>query len=210
MESKSSLGKTFTLVVGTDSTWSLRAWMCAKLSNTAFDVKVIDLAKAHYKEEVLAFSSAGQVPVLLADNHVIHDSVAISEFFNDLHESNLFPEDVVERALARSLIAELHAGFIGLRSQCPFKLKPANQPVVLSEQSKREIKRVEDIFSQAKCSYMFGSAGAVDAFYAILAFRLNAYGITFTGKAGDYQQSLLEWSLLQSAIKEAVSWKNGK
>jgi glutathione S-transferase len=58
---------------------------------------------------------------------------------------------------------------------------------------------------------MFEFAGAVDAFYAILAFRLKSYGITLKGRAGEYQQSLLDWDLLKQAIAQAEQWeKNAK
>ena len=49
----------------------------------------------------------------------------------------------------------------------------------------------------------------VDAFYAILAYRLESYGLSFQGKAAEYQQSLLEWQGLTSAIEAATEWRNG-
>ena len=71
-----------------------------------------------------------------------------------------------------------------------------------------ELARLEQIFGSAQLPFMFNSAGIVDAFYSILAFRLKAYGINLRGKAGAYQESLLNWSNLKHAIKLAHSWKN--
>jgi glutathione S-transferase len=47
---------------------------------------------------------------------------------------------------------------------------------------------------------------AVNAFYAVLAFRLHLYGVELIGIAGKYQKSLLLWSLLQKAILQAKQW----
>jgi glutathione S-transferase len=79
---------------------------------------------------------------------------------------------------------------------------------VFSDDIKNELARIESIFGQAKLPYMFDSAGVVDAFYSILAFRLKSFGISFHGKAGDFQESLLSWSTLQQAIDLAHSWKS--
>ena len=45
-----------------------------------------------------------------------------------------------------------------------------------------------------------------DAFYAVLAYRLASYGINFDGKAGLYQQSLLDWNLFKDVMIKANDW----
>ena len=196
------------LIVGTDSTWSLRAWICAQLTKINFTLEVIDLTKANYKTEILNYSSSGLVPILKIKNAYIHDSLAIIELFNERANGTLYPNVEHERALSRSLIAELHSSFINLRSECPFTLDPVG-PISNNAHNKihSEIIRLENIFSQAQLPFMFNSAGAVDAFYAILAYRLQKYSIFLSGKAGKYQQSLLNWSMLQKAIEQAQKWK---
>ena len=54
---------------------------------------------------------------------------------------------------------------------------------------------------------MFARPGAVDAFYAVLAYRLNSYGIRLEGKAGQYQASLLDWALMLSGIEQMRQWE---
>jgi glutathione S-transferase len=199
------------LVVGTGSTWSLRVWICLGLVNVKAVEHVINLNSADYKAQILKHSPTGLVPAFI-DGHIeIHDSLAITEYINESYQGQLYPLSVKDRALARSLCAEMHSGFMNLRQECPFTLKPITKVPVLNEDLQKEVDRVEAIFELATMPYMFEFAGAVDAFYAILAFRLKSYGITLKGRAGEYQQSLLDWDLLKQAIAQAEQWeKNAK
>lgn len=196
------------LLVGTVSTWSLRAWICGQLAEIEFGIKVVDLTKHDYKTQILNISPSGLVPALINGSLVIHDSLAIIEYFNEYSDGALFPDSAEDRAMSRSLCAELHSGFINLRTQCPFTLDKVMPLADFNNGIKNEILRLESIFEKASLPFMFSSAGAVDAFYSILAYRLKAYGITLNGKAGEYQKSLLEWSYLQAAIKQAENWVN--
>lgn len=194
------------LTVGIGSTWSLRAWICSQLAQVDIDIHKIDLSKPKYKTEIVQGSKAGLVPFLSYKGKVIHDSLAIAEFFNEQCKGALYPNSELERALARSLCAELHSGFINLRSHCPFYTVPVEPLTKLSNELNDEIVRVRDIFESATLPFMFDNAGVVDAFYSILAYRLKSYGIVFKGKAGKYQESLLTWPKLVQAIDLAKSW----
>ncbi len=195
------------LTVGTDSTWSLRAWICSQIAQIDVEINVIDLTELDYKSEIVKFSKSGLVPALTVDTFVIHDSLAIIEYFNECANGVLYPKSKLKRALARSLCAELHAGFMSLRSQCPFSLDKVAPLAVNNTEIENELARIEAIFKLAKLPFMFDDAGVVDAFYSILAFRLKAYGINLPGKAGAYQDSLLNWSSLKQAIALAHDWK---
>jgi glutathione S-transferase len=196
------------LTVGTDSTWSLRVWICSQLAQLDVEVNVVDLTNSDYKSQIFKYSETGLVPSLNEGSFVIHDSLAIAEYFNECSKGELYPSSSSERALARSLCSELHSGFMNLRSQCPFSLEQVTPLLEFNNGIDNELTRLEKIFGSAHLPFMFNSAGIVDAFYSILAFRLNAYGINLQGKAGEYQKSLLNWSNLKEAIKLAQSWKN--
>ena len=196
------------LIVGTGSTWSLRVWICLQLIKVEASEQVIDLSSTDHQAKILEYSPSGLVPAYIDGNIVINDSLAIIEHLNEHSHGGLYPISVKQRACARSLCAEMHSGFTLLREQFPFMLTPAKTPAILNQQIHQELARVEAIFESATLPYMFELAGAVDAFYAILAFRLNSYGITLPGKAGEYQQSLLQWDLLKNAIKQAEHWEN--
>jgi len=194
------------LIVGTNSTWSLRAWICLQLLDIEVKELVIDMSSGNYKEKIYQYSPTGLVPILINNFTIIHDSLAIAEYLNDINQGRLYPKNIHERAIARSLCAELHSGFNAIKSKCPFTLDSEVKPVELSKNLPIELTRVEDIFSQAKLPYMFDSASVVDAFYAVLAYRLNSYGVSLNGRAGAYQQSLLNWHILNNAIVKAKQW----
>jgi len=198
------------IIVGTESTWSLRAWICLQLVNVDVSEHVIDLSSAHYKSEILKYTPTGLVPVLIIDTLLIHDSLAITEYLNEYSNGSLFPTNISDRAVARSLCAEMHSGFMNLRKECSFTLEPVVNSVEMTKGLSNELTRIEAIFKQAEIPYMFASVGAVDAFYSILAFRLKSYGISLQGKAGEYQECLLNWSLLKRAITQAKQWENAK
>lgn len=193
------------LVIGTLSTWSLRAWMCSQLAKADCEIHAINLEKESYKAEVLNYSPTGLVPVLKMNDFVIHDSLAIAEYFNEQSNGSLYPAGSSERALARSLCMEMHSGFMNLRGQCSFSLEAVTPLTDVNEGVQQELDRISVIFQQAKLPFMFDQAGVVDVFYAILAYRLLSYSIEFDGEAGEYQQSLLKWPLLQQAIQFAKS-----
>lgn len=195
------------LIVGTDSTWSLRTWLCGEIAGLDLDVKVVDLSKAEFKQQLTQLSPSALVPALNNGDLVVHDSLAIAEYLNELSAGALYPQEQNDRAIARALCNELHSGFFNLRSKCSFTLGQV-EPADLSDEGVRlEVERVAEIFAQAQLPFMHAHAGAVDAFYAVLAYRLNSYGIYFKGKAGDYQTSLLQWDLMQTGIEQMTQWK---
>ena len=193
------------LVVGTHSTWSIRAWLCLKIAKLEFNEIVINLEKDNYQSKITQFSDTLLLPVLLNNDIHIHDSLAICEYVNDI--TNIYPESKKQKALSRSLCAELHSGFMNLRANCPFSLDKV-EPVKLSEALNKEITRLTHIFDNAHGNFMFEKASPVDAFYAVLAFRLSAYGIELEGKAGEYQTKLQQWPLFIQAISTAKHWNS--
>ena len=195
------------LLVGTNSTWSLRAWMGLKLLEMPFETVVFDIDyNPEYKQRLSAESETALVPVLKHGKLAIHDSLAILEYLNEMSAGSLYPRDVKERAYCRSLCAELHDGFKNLRERCPFTLEPVS-PVLRTVDMNVEIKRLESIFSKAEGPFMFGTATAVDVYYAVMAFRLYHYSIGLDESAVQYQQQLLDWSLLKSALDKAKEWE---
>jgi len=199
-------GKEMKLIVGGLSTWSMRAWMCARLADMEVEEIVIPLGADAYKEKLKQYSSTGLVPVLIDGDLVVHDSLAIAEYLNELSGGRLYPTDKADRAIARSLCAELHSGFTAVRTNCPFTMGNA-ECNVSSDILQPDLDRLSKIFSQAKFGFMFDTPSVVDVFYAVMAKRLYNYGIVFDGKAGQYQQFLLDWDLLQSALGVSTRWQ---
>ncbi|EZH77116.1 glutathione S-transferase [Aeromonas hydrophila] len=195
------------LTVGTGSTWAMRAALVLAMSGQEWQEQVFDLEDAKELQRLKRLAPAGLVPWLDHDGVRIHDSLAIAEYLHELcPEHRLYPEARAERALARSLCAELHAGFRQIRTLLPFFLgaPTRSEPPV---EAIGELARLQTIWSQARGPFYFGEAGILDAFYAVMAYRLASYGIQLPGQAGAYQQALLAWPLWQQTlVKARLQW----
>lgn len=173
----------FTLILGDRqlSSWSLRAWLMAKYIGIDFETKFINLSAPSAKEEILRYSPSGKVPALIHNDLVIWDSLAIAEYFNELFPaSGLFPRDINSRAIARSVISEMHSGFQAIRSSMPFSLN-SGLSFIDSDELRLEIKRVEEIWLGLRIKaanhgeYLFGEFGIADVMFAPVVLRFKAY-----------------------------------
>ncbi len=193
------------LYVGFESTWSLRALICAEIAGVEIECVVLPLEGEGFKPKLISLTGTGLVPALDTGTVIVSDSLAIAEYFNEISNGLLFPEQQLERAVARSMVSELHSGFGLVRANCPFS-SVGVEPLETTTFIESELDRIEAIFSKAQAKFMFAKPSIVDAFYSILAYRLQSYGITFNGKAGEYQRSLVGWSCLKQAVQKNTEW----
>ncbi|MFQ2272087.1 glutathione S-transferase N-terminal domain-containing protein [Aeromonas enteropelogenes] len=195
------------LTVGTGSTWAMRAALVLAMSGLEWQVQVFDLDDATALARLKRQAPAGLVPWLDHDGVRVHDSLAIAEYIHELcPDRQLYPPSLAERALARSLCAELHAGFRQIRTLLPFFLGAPTRidPPV---EAIGELARLQESWGQARGPFYFGEAGILDAFYAVMAYRLASYGIQLPGLAGEYQKALLAWPLWQETlVKARLQW----
>ncbi len=200
----------FTLIIGNKaySSWSLRGWLMVKLTGAAFDEVVVPLDRPETKAAIRAHSPSGRVPTLKAEGLAVWDTLAIAEY---LHErfpgAGLWPDDPAARACARSVAAEMHAGFPALRARLPMDLKreppepgagiAVDADITVDGALAGEIARIVAIWSDCRARYggpgdfLFGRFGAADAFYTPVATRFVTYGVTLEGAAADYRDALL-------------------
>ena len=198
------------LVVGDVSSWSVRAWICLKMTDIAFEEIVIPLGVPGYKERLARYSKSMLVPVLDTGESNIHDSLAIAEYCNEIAGGKLLPTDRIAKAECRSLCCELHSGFTNIKSTWPFFLGEPKPLMSVSEDVQREIDRLQYIWSQSHGEYYYSKPTIADAFYSVMAHRLSSYNILLTGKAGSYQQQLVGWPLFVSALERARGWARDK
>lgn len=190
------------IYVGTLSSWSIRALICLKLANIKYTSHLIDLNGPNKSLYLNENHHTGRVPFLKDNDVFVYDSLSILEYLQEITGS-LWPISIQDRAIARSLCSEMHAGFFHLRSSCPYTLDKQNTVDIFDELN-LEIHRVNQIFELAKKPFMFDKPSAVDAFYSVLAFRLFSYGIKLSDEAAIYQNHLLNWSLFKEAQKEII------
>jgi glutathione S-transferase len=131
-----------TLYSGTKnaSSWSFRAWLALKELDLPFDERVVDIRRPQRLDSlarIAEFSPPGAVPVLVDDDTVIFDSLAIMEYANDIGGGWLLPQQPKLRARARSLLAWQHSGLSNLCPRLSFESSfyPDRRPMRADEAS---------------------------------------------------------------------------
>jgi glutathione S-transferase len=190
----------FTLVVGNKnySSWSLRAWLAARLAGIEFEERLVRLSEPGARAELLRHSPAGKVPVLKHGARLVWDSLAIAEYLAEQRpRAGLWPADPDARALARSIAAEMHAGFAALRRHMPMNLRRHLPGKGQGPGVAADIERIQALWQDcrnrfgASGRYLFGAPGAADAMYAPVATRFRTYGVALEPVAEAYVEAVL-------------------
>ena len=193
------------------SSWSLRPWLLLKQFGIAFDEIVIPLDLPDTKAQVLKHSPAGKVPILIDGDATVWESIAIMEYAGDALGAPVWPQDRAARAMARSVAAEMHAGFSALRSACPMNLGKKYARKDRGEAVARDVARFSEIVRQARerasgGPFLFGAFSAADAMYAPLVTRLDTYSISLDPATRAYADAILTLPAFQewraAALKE--------
>jgi glutathione S-transferase len=192
------------LVVGNKnySSWSLRAWLAMKVLGIPFEERRIPLYGPESKRKLLEHSPAGKVPCLVDGEVRVWDSLAILEYLAERHPA-LWPADAALRARARSISAEMHAGFPHLRQHMCMNIRKrlpgkGRTPEVLAE-----IARIVAIWSEARGPFLFGAFGAADAMYAPVVLRFRTYEVELPPVCRAYADAVLALPALQEWMRDA-------
>ena len=200
------------LVIGNKnySSWSLRPWVAMKALGIAFEEKRIPLDQPNTQQEILKHNPAGKVPCLVDGANVVWDSLAILEYLAE-KRAELWPSDPAARARARSVSAEMHSGFVNLRTHMPMNVRNRYPGKGRNPDVDADIARIDAIWSAAKKPLLFGAFSAADAMFAPVAFRFRTYEPPLSAAARAYLQALLalpamqEWSAASGREAEALS-----
>lgn len=198
-----------TLVIGNKnySSWSLRPWLFMKHSGVPFTEVRVPLYQPGSAEELRRYSPSGLVPVLLDGKVTVWDSLAICEYVSERFlDGRGWPADIAARAAARSVSAEMHAGFQSVRANLPMNLRARFAGKHISAEVDAGIRRITAIWEQCRREHgaggpwLFGAFSIADAMYAPVAWRFLSYGVALEGEAAGYQQTLL-------AMPEMQAWQ---
>ena len=200
------------LVIGNKaySSWSLRPWLLMRQAGIAFDEIRVSLYQEGAKQKILQYSASGRVPVLRHGNLTIWDSLAICEYLVEQYpEKQLWPAETAARAHARSISAEMHAGFTNLRSQMPMNVRREIPGRARTPEVAGEIARIEAIWNDCRSRhgkrgpFLFGAFSIADAMYAPVVSRLRTYGVALAEEAGKYAASIHALPAMQEWIAGA-------
>lgn len=173
------------------SSWSMRPWVLMRQAGIPFEEVMLpfdDFEPASaFKQGVRALSPAGKVPILVDGSLAVWDSLAIAETLAErFPDKHLWPADPAARARARSICAEMHAGFTGLRSHCPMNIEASlpeigtlvwrDKPAVRTDVARIQA-MWEELLAQHGGPMLFGDFSIADAYYAPVCMRLRTYAL---------------------------------
>jgi glutathione S-transferase len=204
-----------TLIIGNKnySSWSLRPWIALKVKGIPFDETVIPLYLPGSREEILKYSPAGKVPVLIDGDEHVWESLAILEHLAErFPDKHLWPADARARSHARAVATEMHAGFMALRRDCTMNMWLPPKPRPQSDEVMADVARIEALWGDCRARYgqggpfLFGDFTAADAMYAPVVARFRNYGIPVGDTTRTYMTAMMalpawrEW--YDAAMKE--------
>ena len=204
------------------SSWSMRPWVLLTQAGVPFEEVMVRFdsfdAGSNFKNTMASISPTGKVPALVDGDLKIWDTLAIAEYaaeqFPDKH---LWPKDKAARAIARSVCAEMHAGFTGLRGNCPMNIEaslPDIGQIVWRDKPavQADVKRIVELWGGLLDTYkgpmLFGDFSAADAYFAPVCMRFNTYALPLPTNISAYVARVTALPSVQKWIQEALLEKD--
>jgi glutathione S-transferase len=170
------------------SSWSLRPWLLLTEFGVPFEEVLIPFGQTfddpEWKRVISAFTPAGKVPALIDGEIKVWESLAIMDHVADIRpDLAIWPRDPAARAMARSISAEMHAGFQALRNACPMNLAWVHPMRDRGPKVAADVARISAIWREARerfgggGPFLFGAFTAADAMFAPVTARFTGYGI---------------------------------
>lgn len=205
------------LVIGSRrySSWSLRGWLAVRLAGLDVEEVVVPLAGGS-TPAVKAASPSGMVPYLEHRGARVWESLAIAEYCAEAApDRGLWPQDRAARAHARSIAAEMHAGFRGLRLAMPMNLGRTFPGRGRTPEALADIARIEAIWAEALEAsggpFLFGRGfGLADAMYAPIVTRFLTWEPELSARSRGYAEAVRAHPLVEewyrAALAEPPEW----
>jgi glutathione S-transferase len=199
------------LVIGNKnySSWSMRPWLVLRAFGIAFQEIRIALDQADSANRIAQFSAAGRVPILLSGDLAVWDSMAICEYLAEqFPDKNLWPRNVAARGVARSVCAEMHAGFTGLRNGMPMNIRARLPGRGRRPEVQADIGRICEIWEACLSDFghhefLFGDFSIADAYFAPVVTRFRTYDVFLAPALQAYCERVLDHPAIGQWVAEA-------
>jgi len=175
------------------SSWSLRGWLLFERFGIPYKARHARLGSDAFAMLMRDFWPARTVPAVRFPEVTNADSLAIAEELATRHpEAGIWPNGPAARAIARSLAAEMHSGFLPLRRACGMNLRVSYSEFPVDEEVTANLGRLEAIWAYAReaCGgkepWLCGDYSAADAFFAPVAARIAGYCLKVSASAQAY------------------------
>jgi glutathione S-transferase len=162
--------------------------------------------------QLATWSPSGKVPALHDGDIRMWDSLAICEYLHErFPDKQLWPADVAARAVARSVSAEMHAGFDALRQNMVMNIRARYPGKGRTPECLADIERIVAIWTDCRArfgsggDFLFGRFGIADAMFAPVVLRFQTYGVALEGAARAYADAVLALPALQAWVADAMA-----
>jgi glutathione S-transferase len=204
------------------SSWSMRPWVLLRQAGIPFEEVLVRFdsfaSGSQFKEVVGPINPQGKVPVLVDGDLAVWDSLAICEYAAErFPERQLWPKDAKARARARSVCAEMHAGFTALRNHCPMNIEASlphigalvwrDQPAVRAD-VQRIVGMWTELLEQHGGPMLFGEFSVADAYFAPVCARIRNYALPVPGHITDYIRRVFALPGVQAWVEDALAEKD--
>lgn len=201
------------------SSWSMRPWVLMRQTGIPFEERMVRFDSfapdSSFKRALAGVSPTGRVPLLTDDGFTVWDSLAIVEYLAErFPDRALWPAAPRDRARARCVCAEMHAGFAALRAACPMNIE-ASLPEVgaLAWRDKpavrADVARIDalwqDLLEASGGPMLFGTFSAADAFFAPVCMRLRTYGLPISEVSAAYVRRVADQPGVAAWIADALA-----
>ena len=201
------------------SSWSMRPWVLMRQAGIAFDEVMVRFdsfnADSDFKRALKDVNPVGKVPVLVDGDLAIWDTLAIAEYLAERFPNKaLWPTDPKARARARSVCAEMHAGFTALRNACPMNIE-ASLPDVGAQAwrdkpaVRADVARLEAMWTALLNTHggpmLFGDFSIADAYFAPVCMRLRTYGLPVSSTVSAYVDRVVALPGVAAWISDALA-----
>ncbi len=198
------------------SSWSMRGWLAVRLAGLDVAERLIKFERPGPTRAIAELSPNGLVPFLEHNGALVWESLSICDYCAEI-EPSLWPADRVARAHARSISAEMHAGFRELRTAMWMNLGRDYSGLGRTPGALRDIARIEALWADTKVRFggggpfLFGAGfGAADAMFAPVVARFLGWGAEVSAATSAYCAAVRNHPLVaewyDGAAREPDDW----
>ena len=204
------------------SSWSMRPWVLLTQAGIPFEEVMVRFdsfdADSTFKKTLQDASPTGKVPLLVDGDLTVWDTLAIAEYIAEqFPDKQLWPADKAARARARSICAEMHSGFTGLRGNCPMNIEAQladagaliwrDKPAVRAD-VQRLVEMWTALLQEHGGPMLFGGFTIADAYFAPVCMRLKAYALPVPPAIAAYVERVSALPGVQAWITQALAEKD--
>ena len=204
------------------SSWSMRPWVMLKQAGIAFEEVMVRFdgfdTQSKFKQTLKDINPVGKVPVLVDGDLAVWDTLSIAEYAAEkFADKQLWPSKVSDRARARSICADMHSGFTGIRSACPMNIDaylPEIGALAMRDKEavRHDLKRIDHMFSSLlqahKGPMLFGAFSIPDAYFAPVVMRIKTYALPVSAETQAYMDRLCAMPGVKAWIDGALAEKD--